>query len=257
MTLKELREEAWTIARDTASIDSDKLWPKAEMNLYINRVYNHIARETKCIRDSITPDICRIAVAPPTDLADLTTKAASDSFYAQDLAWYNNVNSWLYGQLVAPYSFALSPKILEIMEVKWTVSQWRLTKVSAQKWQQNSWWEQVIGMPTEYATDLDTNRIALNYRLTSSDTLRLNVKRMPLAKLSSDTDTPEFKEQYQELMINGILMWMYGKQDAEAFDMEKRDRYEARFMKDIDEIKQEEEFLDRRLKPNNSLDAFR
>ena len=257
MTLKELREEAWDIARDTATIDSDKLWPKAEMNRYINRVYNHVARETKCIRDSITPEFCRIAVAPPVDLADLTAKAATDVFYAQDLAFYNNSSSWLYQQLVAPYSFPLSSKILQILEVKWTVSQWKLTKVSANKWQQNAWWEQIVGLPTEYTTDLDSNRIALNYRLTTSDTLRLNVKRMPASKLTNDTDEPEFKEQYQELMINGILMWMYSKQDAEAFDMEKRDRYESRFIQDIDEVKQEEEFLDRRLKANNSLDAFR
>jgi len=57
MTLEEIRQECWDEARETATNDIDRLWTTSEMNRYINRVYRNIARETRCIRDSITPDI--------------------------------------------------------------------------------------------------------------------------------------------------------------------------------------------------------
>lgn len=257
MTLKELREECWDIARDSALVDQDRLWPTKEMNKYINRTYKQVARETKCIYDSITPAICRITVAPPTDLADLTAKAATDLWYAQDLAWYNDSTSWLNNQLVTPYSLPLSTKILKITEAKWTSVQWKLTKVSVQKWQQNPWWEQVVGtMATEYATDLDSNRITLNYRATSTDTLKLTVKRLPLVDLIADSDSPEFREDYHLLMLNGILWQMFSKVDAETLNKVKAEEYRIKFYADIDEIKQEEESIASKLTINHPLGAF-
>jgi len=257
MTLKELREEAWALLRDDALVDQDRLWPASEMNRYINRAYKQMARETKCIRDSITSSICRIAVAPPTDLADLTLKAATDSFYAQDLDWYNDSGSWLHNQLVSPYSFPLSNKIIKITECKWTNLQWKLTKVSVQKWQINPWWEQVIGMSTEYATDLDSNRLVLNYRMTSSDTLKLSVRRMPLTDLAKDSDAPEFKEDYHLMLINGIIWQMLSKTDAETLNVVKAEEYRLKFLQDIDEVKQQEELLETKLNVHYSGSAFR
>jgi len=258
MTLKEIREEAWEIARDVALVDQDRLWPTIEMNKYINRAYMQIARDTRCIKDSITPAICRITIAPPIDLADLTAKALTDAFYAQDLAWYNNNSSLLYGQLVTPYSLPLSDKILKIVEAKWTNVMWKLVKVSVQKWQVSPIWEQVIGsFPTEYATDLDSKRIALNYRSTSSDTLKLVVRRMPLTVLVNNTDTPEFPEDYHYAFLNGVLWQMFSKTDAETLNKVKAEEYHAKFLIDIDSIKKEEELLDTKLSVHNAMGAFR
>ena len=258
MTLSEIRDECWDVARETATNDEDRLWSVKEMNRYINRVYRKIAKDTRCIRDSITPSICRITVEPPADLAALTALSATDDYYAQDLAWYNNANSWLHNQLVTPYSVELSPLILRIDEAKWTNVQWKLGKVSVAKWQVNPWWEQVIGtMATEFATDLDNKRLALNYRSTTSDTIRLHVRRMPLRDLTANNDEPEFRIEYHDRFINGVLEQMYSKQDSQAFDQVKALDFGARYREDIDYIKREEEVLDSRLKPNNSMDAFR
>lgn len=257
MNLKALREEAWDIARETATIDVDRLWTTREMNRYINRVYRRIARETKCIRDASTASICQIEVRPPADEAELTAWAATDSFAAQDLLWYNDPSSWLYGKLVTPYVFDLHPLILDIDECKWTKKPWRLTKVSVNKWQVNPWWEQVLGMPTEYCTDYSNNTLAINWRAEDTDTLRLIVRRMPLTDLTEDTDEPEFRTHYHDFMINGILWQMYSKQDAETIDTAKATDYYGLFLADIDEIKQQETILDQRLKPNHSMDAFR
>jgi hypothetical protein len=227
------------------------------MNRYINRVYRVIARETRCIRDSINPTLCRITSAPPASLVALEAQALVDDFAAQDLAWYNDSQSWLFGQLVSPYSYALSPLIIDVVECKWTLKQWRLQKVSVSKWQVNPWWEQVIGMATEYATDGDTNRLFVNFRTTDADTLKLVVKRLPKVDLITDSDTPEFKSDYHDFFKNGVLELMYRKQDSQTFDPVKAIDYSLKFKTDLDEIKQSESLLDNRLRAMGSLDAFR
>lgn len=257
MNLKEIRDEAWALARVSSGNDANKLWNEAEMNRYINRVYRYIARETKCIRDAITPSVCRISVAPPADLSALQALAATDTFAADDLVEYGTIGSWLEGKLVAPRVFPLHELILEIEEVKWKGVPWKLAKSSVSKWQINPYWEKVCAYPTEYCTDYSTGYIALNYRSTASDTLLMIVKRMPLTPLSSNTDVPELRVNYHDYFINGILEQMYSKQDAEAIDLKKAADYKTSFLRDVDDIKQQEAILDQRLKVNFSQEAFR
>ena len=250
MNLREIRQECWDEARDTALIDQDRLWTTSEMNRYINRIYRFIARETECIRDAVTPSLCNIPVVP----RDWATLTADDGI---DYTYVNDPGSWLYHQNVAPIVFTLNSKILQIDEVKWTYRQWILRKLSVMKWQTNPWWEQVVGMPTEYATDYSNNTLVINFRDTTSDTLRLQVRRLPLEDLTSDMDEPEFREHYHDYFKNGVLWLMYLKKDAETFDKVKAEEYHQMFLKDIDEIKQSETQLDSRLNPNNSMVAFR
>jgi hypothetical protein len=257
MNLREIRDEAWAVAREIGTTEATRLWSTKEMNRYINRVYRFIARETRCIRDARTTAVCRIAVTKPVDLAALTALAATDSWAADDLVGYNDATSWLHDQFVAPRVFPLHWSILDIDECKWLGVPWRLTKVSVTKWQNNPRWEQVVGYPTEYCTDYHTNYIALNFRTTTNDTLCLLVRRLPLLDLINDTDEPEFRINYHDFLLNGVLEQMYNKQDAETFDLAKAADFKIRFASDIDEIKQHETILDQRLKPNHSLSAFR
>lgn len=249
MNLRDIREEAWNWAHDFAQRDEDHLWPQAEMNTYINRVYRRIASETHCIQDSSTLAVCQIA----SDPVDYTTYAEG----TLDYIWANTEGMWLYQRDVAPYLYTLHSSILKIEEVKWTTRQWKLVKVSARKWQTNPYWEQVVGMPTEYATDLQTGKIALNFRSTESDTLRLVVRRLPLEKLIQDADTPEFRASYHEFFLNGVLSLMYNKQDSQCFDNGKAKDYEEKFKADLDEIKQQEIQLQQTIGANGSLDGFR
>ena len=240
MNLKSIRDECWGIAREVSTIDTDRLWSQAEMNRYINRIYRWIARETRCIRDAITPTLCNITCTP-----------------ILDPTYGSNPSSWLYNRLVIPQNYALDPSILDIDEVKWTTLQWRLNKVSVRKWQSNPWWEQVVGMSTEFCTDYSNNMLTLNFRMEVADTLRLIVRRLPLTDLALDTDVPEFRSSYHDYFVNGVLWQMYSKQDADVIDLKKAAQYQMDFLRDVDEIKQQEIILDQRLKPNNSVDAFR
>lgn len=80
---------------------------------------------------------------------------------------------------------------------------------------------------------------------------------MPLTDLSADTDVPELRLEYHDFMLNGILYWMYSKQDSQTFDAAKALDFKSKFMEDVDYIKQQDTLLDNRLRPNSSLDAFR
>lgn len=257
MNLKEIRDEAWSMAREVGDADDNRYWTTKDMNRYINRVYRFIARETRCIRDAVTPAVCRIPVVPPVSQAALELAAATNPLYAIDLEEYNDPSSWMYNQLVAPRIFPLSPLILDIDEAKWKSAPWRLTKVSVSKWQNNPYWEKVIGYPTEFCTDYTNGAIALNYRTTQTDTLLMVVRRLPLTDLAKDTDIPELRVNYHDMMLNGILAQMYQKQDIETFNLAKAADYAALYKADIDEIKKQENILDQRLKPTQSLDAFR
>jgi hypothetical protein len=249
MDLAAIRDEAWDMAEDTATIDKDRFWPKAQMNLFINRIHRHIARETRCIKDATTPEVCLIASEPVNYLA-----------YAAgtlDAMWAANPSSPLYQMDVCPYLFDIHPTILEIKEVKWVTKLWEVTKASVKKWQQNPIWEQDLGDAIEYATDLESKKIALNFRGQTADTLQLQVTRLPLNKMVKDADLPEFRDHYHDFFLNGVLWLMYSKPDAETFDMVKASTHKKAFEADIDEIKQAEIVLARQLNTNHSLGVFR
>jgi hypothetical protein len=247
MTLQDIIEECRDQARDFH--DEDLLWSDREMTRYANRVYRRIAAETRCIRDATTPAVCLISSAP----VDYTTYVAG----TLDYLWANDTNSWLYHADVCPYLFDLHESILQVDEAKWVSRQWKLVKVSVDKWRPNPWWERVKGMPTEFATDYQNKKIAVNFRDETSDTLQIATRRLPLTWLSSPSDSPEMRENYHEFFMNGMLYYMYSKMDSESFDGNKALNYKQLYLQDIDEIKQMETQLDERLRPNWAMNGHR
>lgn len=224
MTLKEIREECWDVARDTASIDQDRLWTTKEMNRYINRIYRKICKETECLVDSVS------------------------TFTQISIAGSNDTPAAIY--------IDLDPRILYIEEAKWALGGWFVREVSVAKWT-NPLWETFSGPPTEFALDWSVNKLAFNFKPNITDTLKLRVRRMPLVNLVSDTDSPEFKVQYHDHFINGVLWQMYLKQDAESFDKSKAEEFKQLFLKDIDDMKKEVQSLTNHKLVDNSQLAFR
>ena len=253
MNLQEIIDYCRGQARDDGTADVDRLWPDADMVRYANKVHNKIARETLCIKDSTTPAICLITLTP----VDYTTYVSG----TLDYIWANDSDHPLYQLNVTPYLVALNNLILEIEEIKPLAAGGFLTKAPVSNWQRNYQWEGQVFQPTEYATDLETNKIALNGRLETVETLQLVVKRLPLAAFvvaSMDTQTPDIRVNYHEFFFNGILELMYSKQDAETLDKAKAADYKEDFLDDIDEIKrQDQTVLNDSLSVNRSLSAFR
>jgi hypothetical protein len=248
MTLLEIITEIRSLADDEVGLDDDLFWSSSDLLAYVNRVYRKIAKECLCIRDASTPAVCQIAV-DPVDYTTLTSGTL-------DHLWANSASSPLYQLDVTPYLLALHASVLQIDEVKWAVRPWTLTKVSSQKWAQDVMWEQRVADPTEYATDLNTGKLALNYRSTAADILLLRIRRLPLADLAADTDVPEFRSAYHDAFMDGVLELMYLKQDAESFDKKKAEIHGKRFLDRLDEIKHLEEELDKKLTTNAPMRAF-
>lgn len=247
MNLGEIRQECWDTAAELAG--EDMLWPEEEINRLINRVYWNIASVTKCIRDSRTPAVCLIS-STPVDYTTLT-EGTFDYLLANDTA------SWLYHQNVAPYLYPLHASILSVEEVKWLSRGFMLRKVSSHKWMELAQWEQVLGIPTEYALDLERGKLAVNYRDQVADTLKLSVRRLPLVPLQDTDDEPEFHQDYHASIIPGVLELMFAKKDSEAYDPEKSISYAGKYSYELERIKREELRWDRRLNPNQTMRAFR
>jgi len=238
MNLQEIIDDCRDQARDNGALDVDRLWPDAEMVRYANKVQNRIARETLCIKDSTTPDICILALTP----VDYTTYVAG----TLDYIWANDSDHPLYQLDVTPYIVPLHDRILEIEEVKLMSGLYRLGKASVKWWQHYIQWEATLSTPTEFATDLQVGSIALFGRMETADTLQLAVSRMPLAPFvvaDMDEQTPDIRVSYHDFFHNGILGYMYSKQDAETLDKAKAVDYNEQFDDDIDEIKRQENIV--------------
>jgi hypothetical protein len=248
MNLAQIREECWEEAFDVIGSGSDKFWPEDVMNRYINRIYYHIARETRCIRDASTASVCII----DGSVVDYSTYASG----TLDYIWANDSTSPLYQLDVAPYLYDLHKSILDIDEVKLMRRKYQLHKVTSAVWQRNTMWEQTIGAPTQYATDLNSKKIAVSFRDGDGDTLQLAVKRLPLVELVLDTDEPEFREDFHQHFKDGVLWLMYKRQDAETFNMAKSKQAKDDFDDAIDELKQAVIKLDERIRPNAAMGAF-
>src|ERR1700760_2332093 len=57
--LSELRDHILRDVSDQVAGSSDRLWSDNALIRYINEGQNRFARQTKCIRDAITPQVCR------------------------------------------------------------------------------------------------------------------------------------------------------------------------------------------------------
>lgn len=60
-------------------------------------------------------------------------------------------------------------------------------------------------------------------------TLTCHVIRLPKQDLCADTDEPEIPERWHQRMTDWAMRCAYLKQDAETFDQQAADRYEAMF----------------------------
>lgn len=61
------------------------------------------------------------------------------------------------------------------------------------------------------------------------DAIRLSLWRVPLEPLDDDDDEPEFAPRHHERMLDWAVHLAYLKRDADTYDEQKADRYEASF----------------------------
>lgn len=170
------------------------LWDDEEVILYINEAEREVARRSRCLTDSLDPEICYIPVT------------AGQSTYKLDprILYLRRVKTDQHNNLLCPVRCHL----LEIEDNKWESRHGRVDRI---------------------VMDHNSRAITL-YRVPSVDqTLRLTVVRLPVREMSSLSDVPEIPSEYHLQMLNYAYYLAYSKQDVEGKNMELANNFYQRF----------------------------
>lgn len=101
-------------------------------------------------------------------------------------------------------------------------------------------WQSKVGPARFLVTNMQEDMWRLAPIPTVSDTLELTVEHMPLLTLSCGSPSFEVKEREDQLTILTFMKHLaYGKQDADTYDKELSDRFEAAFEKKADNRRRE------------------
>ncbi|MBZ0158397.1 MAG: hypothetical protein K8I29_19540 [Alphaproteobacteria bacterium] len=192
MTLQEILDAARNDF--LADKNTPKLWSDDTLARYANEAEREACRRADLLIDSTTIAVCSIAVSANTA------------------------------------SYALHGKIRRVLEAKLASQPVPLfLKTKGELDELYPEWRNETGTPVYVIPNPTTVRLVPTP--TATDTLALEVVRLPLADMSlEDPDaTPEIPEAYHFDLIDWICHLAYSKQDAETMDLEKAKLHEARF----------------------------
>lgn len=173
------------------------LWSDAEVIGFLNEAVSEAAIRAQLIRDSTTTAVVQVAI------------------------------------VAATHTYALHASILDVHRAKLALASTPLETVSTEKMDAD-WpgWELASGTPRYLV--LDTSGATFSARLApipaANDTLHLIVHRLPIEPMGSDDDAPEIPAREHYRLIDWACRCAYLKQDAETFDQQRADRYEAAFI---------------------------
>lgn len=190
MNLSELIE---AVRIRTGDMSAPYLWSDDEITLNLNQADSEAAERALLIQDSTTAEVCT-----------LTLDAGSASY-------------------------PLHESILKIERAK-LASTGDLLSVVSREALDKLWsgWETATGTPKYLFEDGEGNAVVVP-EPTAADTIAITVKRLPLTVMASDADTPEIPVRHHSRMLYWALHLAYLKHDADAFDQQAADRYEAMF----------------------------
>ena len=169
------------------------LWEDTEVALYLNEAEREAAQRALLIQDETTAAVCTLTLAAGTA------------------------------------SYALHASILKVERATLASTGDILTVSSREKLDQ-SWpgWETATGTPRYVVENGDGNATVVPTPA-ANDSLALIVKRMPLADMEADNDTPEIPLRHHYRMLDWELHLAFLKPDADAHNPKAADYHEARF----------------------------
>ncbi len=213
MTLGDLSTAFRARAFDTKA---PYLWSDDEVAEFAEDAENEAAERARLIRDSMTPAICQVAVV------------AGAASYMLDARILSVDRAKLDSQSVP---LTLSSTTAMDLGQGARPRDWRASN--------SNWvggigggWEGRQGTPTIAVLDAEGAgwKLTLSPTPTQADTLRLQVFRLPLEPLSSDTDNvPEIPARLHIRLVDWMMFRAYSKQDAEAADAATAAKHEAAF----------------------------
>lgn len=190
-----------------------KLWSDAELIWALDTVYHEWCRDTLCIRDATTTAICNIALVANT------------------------------------YLYARDERILSIENGRLSSGGIVLPRTRAQMDYMNTTWRDDDGGSPYYLINDYTSgyfRISPYYpsTWTGSDTIYLDVIRLPITRLTAPSQTPEIRYDHHVFLIDGVLREAYLKPDTDTFDPQLSVRYGTRFEENKDKAREQSILLD-------------
>lgn len=195
MTFAELYTSALIWLRDMeGEVNADRSLTRSMALLFFNEAIDEACRRARLITDSLTADICSIAVTAGTP------------------------------------SYALDSRIIKIGRVKLAGRDAPLERFS---WRdldrRHPGWEAQSGEVIGYLTDRSSGYLDL-YRTPEADgSLSLAVFRTPLSPLEDDTDTPEIAPRYHAKLVPYVIARCRDIEDTELYDPRKAAKAMALF----------------------------
>jgi hypothetical protein len=180
--------------------DAGTLWKNAELVAYANAACMELAHRVP-IRDSGDNETTRIALRSGTA------------------------------------RYEIDPRILEITRVVLASTETPLIKIAnaQERSQWNDPYAQTYADPStvaQYTDDLDALTLTVFATPTTSDTLWLAVKRLPLEPLTwsgRKSEEPEFASHHQEALIEWVCSLALMKRDSDTQDKEAAGYHQGRF----------------------------
>lgn len=171
-------------ARDTVE---PYLAPDTEVKTWLNEAQREAAIRARLLRDDYTPEVCKIALTPGTQV------------------------------------YPLHPKLYEIagLRIKPLVGSPRAICLKSPEWLDKylpEWRD--LTYPSEYAIQYET-RIRIVGKIVAGDELEIDCYRLPLDDMHGNGDEPEIHEASHLHLVDWALYRFYGLPDAEVLDKDK------------------------------------
>lgn len=195
MTFGEIEElTRYEICDETGESPDDFRVKPRQMLQYANEAEAEACLRSRLLRDSSTPEICRIALTAG----------------------------------VAVYAF--DPRVMLILRGKVQGVKQPLVRVShtvMDDWLQG--WDDRSGVPTAFVTGMDTGKIRFDRIPAADGFLDLTVTRGPLVRMLADKDSPEIHSIFHPGLIPWIKHRIYNNQNSELFDKNRANVHLADF----------------------------
>lgn len=207
------------------SDDRDFLWSVDEVFDYMDEAQREFVRRTHILRKThpFTPEITEIAYTAPTG-----TPVNLDGFVTPN------------PQIIRPLRARMTTSLRDPIQIVTAedLDEGLLVRDYGTFFTGN--WQDKVGRPRFLVTNMQEDMWRLAPIPDVDDTLELTVEHMPLLTLVCGSPTFEVKEREDQMTILLFMKHLaFGKQDADTYDKELSDRFEAAFEKKADNRRRE------------------
>lgn len=195
MTFAEIEElTRHEVSDETGSSPDDFLVKPFQMLAYANEAEREACLRARLLRDSSTPEICRIELSSGVSVYD-----------------YDH-------------------RIIRILRARLTGATAPLARISHTVMdEQLPGWQDMTGEVKAFVTGMDTGKIRFDRIPEADGVLNLTVARFPLNPMKASKDSPEIHIRFHQNLILWIKHKIYNNQDSELFDRNRSDIHLAEF----------------------------